>query len=216
MDRKEKALTAKEKIRKEEFDKFCIQMGNQGYDRYDLTVGITAANTLGVLLTVPFVAVFVWIYLTVNPLNGINFTVIGPLLFLLVFFVLIVFHELIHGITWSCFTQNRMKDIEFGVMWKYITPYCTCRKPLKKGQYITGALMPTVVLGFLPAIASIITGSLFAFAIAELMIMSCRGDFLIVTKALLYHTRSKDAVFCDHPYEAGLVVFDKLKTEETN
>lgn len=35
-------------------------------------------------------------YLTVNPVNGINFTVAGPLLFLLVFFALIVLHELIY------------------------------------------------------------------------------------------------------------------------
>ena len=109
----------------------------------------------------------------------------GPLLFLLVFFALIVLHELIHGITWSLFTENRMKDIEFGVMWKYLTPYCTCRKSLKRGQYITGTLMPTIVLGFIPAIASIISGR-----------------------------QSRDTLFHDHPYEAGLVVFDKA--EETN
>lgn len=216
MAKKERELTAKEKIRKEEFDEFCTQMENQGYSRHNLMIGITAANTIGILITVPFIAVFAWIYLTVNPVNSINFTVAGPLLFLLLFFALIVLHELIHGITWSFFTENRMKDIEFGVIWKYLTPYCTCRKPLKRGQYITGVLMPTIILGFIPAIVSIISGSLFVFAVAELMIMSGGGDFLIVTKALLYHARSKDAVFCDHPYEAGLVVFDKLKTEETN
>ena len=120
MAKKERDLTAKEKIRKEEFDEFCIQMENQGYSRHNLMIGITAANTLGILLTVPFAAIFAWIYLTVNPVNGINFTVAGPLLFLLVFFALIVLHELIHGITWSLFTENRMKDIEFGVMWKYL------------------------------------------------------------------------------------------------
>ena len=216
MAKKERELTVKEKIRKEEFDEFCTQMENQGYSRHNLMIGITAANTIGILITVPFIAVFAWIYLTVNPVNSINFTVAGPLLFLLLFFALIVLHELIHGITWSCFTENHMNDIEFGVMWKYLTPYCTCRKPLKRGQYITGVLMPTIILGFIPAIVSIISGSLFVFAVAELMIMSGGGNFLIVTKALLYHARSKDAVFCDHPYEAGLVVFDKLKTEETN
>lgn len=213
MARKERKLTAKEKIRKDEFDEFSIQMEKQGYSRHNLIIGIGAANTLGILLTVPFVAVFAWIYLTVNPLKGINFTVAGPLLFLLVFFILIVLHELIHGITWSCFTKNHMKDIEFGVMWKYLTPYCTCRKPLKRGQYIIGTLMPTIILGFIPVIVSIITGSLFLLAIAELMIMSGGGDFLIITKALMYRRQSRDTLFRDHPYEAGLVVFDK--TEET-
>lgn len=214
MARKERELTAREKIRKAEFDKFCIQMKDQGYSRHNLTIGITAANTIGILLTVPFVAVLAWLYLTENPFNILSFSAAGPALFLLVFFALIVLHELIHGITWSFFTTNHMKDIEFGVMWKYLTPYCTCKKPLKKGQYITGALMPAIVLGFLPAIASIITGSLFVFAVAELMIMSGGGDFLIVVKILRYRAQGRNTLFCDHPYEAGLVVFDK--TEETN
>ena len=214
MAKKERELTAKEKIRKEEFDEFCTQMENQGYSRHNLMIGITAANTIGILITVPFIAVFAWIYLTVNPVNSINFTVAGPLLFLLLFFALIVLHELIHGITWSCFTENHMKDIEFGVMWKYLTPYCTCRKPLKRGQYIIGILMPAIILGFIPAIVSIIAGSLFLLAIAELMIMSGGGDFLIIAKALMYRRQSRDTLFRDHPYEAGLVVFDK--TEETN
>lgn len=209
---KERELTVREKIRKEEFDKFCVQMQDQGYSRHNLIIGITAANTLGILLTVPFVAILAWIYLTVNPFNSITFSAAGPALLLPVFFVLIVLHELVHGITWSCFTQNRMKDIKFGVMWKYLTPYCKCRKPLKKGQYITGALMPAIVLGILPAIASIIAGSLFVFALAELMIMSGGGDFLIVAKTLRYRAQSRDTLFRDHPYEAGLVMFDK--TEE--
>lgn len=214
MAKKERELTAKEKIRKEEFDEFCTQMENQGYSRHNLMIGITAANTIGILITVPFIAVFAWIYLTVNPVNSINFTVAGPLLFLLLFFALIVLHELIHGITWSFFTENRMKDIEFGVIWKYLTPYCTCRKPLKRGQYIIGILMPAIILGFIPAIVSIIAGSLFLLAIAELMIMSGGGDFLIIAKVLMYRRQSRDTLFRDHPYEAGLVVFDK--TEETN
>lgn len=67
MAKKERELPAKEKIRKEEFDEFCIQMENQGYSRHNLMIGITAANTLGILLTVPFAAIFAWIYLTVNP-----------------------------------------------------------------------------------------------------------------------------------------------------
>lgn len=74
--------------------------------------------------------------------------------------------------------------------------------------------MPTIVLGFIPAIASIISGSLFVFAVAELMIMSGGGEFLIIAKALMYRRQSRDTLFRDHPYEAGLVVFDKA--EETN
>ena len=34
MAKKERELTAKEKIRKEEFDEFCIQMEKKGYSRH--------------------------------------------------------------------------------------------------------------------------------------------------------------------------------------
>ena len=51
--------------------------------------------------------------------------------------LLIFVHELIHGITWAVFAKKGRKAISFGFIPQYLTPYCTCNEPLKKGEYIT-------------------------------------------------------------------------------
>ena len=47
------------------------------------------------------------------------------------------------------------------------------------------------------------------FLLAEYMIASGGGDFLIVLKGMLHRTDKKKSVYCDHPYECGFVVFEK-------
>ena len=44
--------------------------------------------------------------------------------FFLMMFVGIALHELIHGLTWAIFIKERFQAIRFGVIWKYVTPYC--------------------------------------------------------------------------------------------
>ena len=69
--------------------------------------------------------------------------------------------------------------------------------------------MPTLVLGVGTAVISVATGQLLLFFIAELMLFSGGGDFLIILKILLYPSGSKETVYYDHPYECGVVVFEK-------
>lgn len=59
------------------------------------------------------------------------------------------------------------------------------------------------------AALSIALHQLALFLVAELMILSGGGDFLIVAQELRYHTDKQDVVFLDHPYECGVVAFEK-------
>ena len=121
--------------------------------------------------------------------------------------LLIFVHELIHGITWAVFAKKGRKAISFGFNPQYLSPYCTCNEPLKKGKYITGALMPTLLLGLLTAAGAIVTGSAVLFCISAVMIFAGGGDLTIVLKLLRYKTESSEVLYLDHPYQAGLVVF---------
>jgi len=78
---------------------------------------------------------------------------------------------------------------------------------LKKGQYIFGAVMPTVILGVLPGIVSIFTGSYSLLILSALMILGGGGDLAIILKLLMFRTDGEDRLYMDHPYKAGLVVF---------
>lgn len=69
--------------------------------------------------------------------------------------------------------------------------------------------MPTLVLGAGTAVIAVATSQWLLFLIAEFMIFSGGGDFLLILKILLYRSRRKETVYYDHPYEGGVVVFEK-------
>jgi hypothetical protein len=140
---KEKKLTEAEQKRAERFARISEEMAQQGYTRHDLTIGMGKANLFAVLLLIPLSVIGYGLYFLVH--RSLDFSSSHFLLMLVAFLVLIVVHELIHGVSWAIFSEHHFKDIEFGFMWKYLTPYCTCSVPLSKGQYIFGALMPMVL-----------------------------------------------------------------------
>lgn len=117
----------------------------------------------------------------------------------------IVVHELIHGVTWACFTKGGWKSIRFGVMWKMLTPYCHCNEPMRPRPYILGALMPLLVLGILPAVVSLCIGSLPLLFWGIIFISAAAGD---IWMAGLLMKESPDCMVLDHPSEAGFYVFD--------
>ena len=206
----ERVLNEAEQRRLERYKVKCEELESEGYTKTDLTISVVKANIgalYGLIMTVPFIAIYVLRYdgadfgrSRISASSGI--TVLALLL------LLTVVHELIHGVTWSRFTKNGFTDIEFGVIWKYITPYCTCSQPLGKWQYITGALMPGLLLGIVPCIIGCLTTDILFLAAGVLMTIAAGGDILIV-KMILGNKASKTALYLDHPTEIGLVVFQK-------
>lgn len=207
---KERKLTQAEARRKERFEKISDDLIGEGFIRQDLIIDIVKANIGALVIMMPFVIVMGVLYYTVNIHKSIgSFSLSSYMMFLGLFLLLIIVHELIHGITWSIFTPNHMKDIEFGVIWSAVTPYCTCGQPLSKKQFIIGAAMPTLILGFGLGIVSIVTGQLMMFLLAEALILGGGGDFLIIIKLLRFNSDRKEQLYYDHPYECGLVVFER-------
>ncbi len=211
MENRERELTAAELKRKAEFEKICEKMAQNGYVKTDLIISILKANILALVVMLPFLAVLFVIYFVVNPANitSLYFGLRGFFLLLIAYFPMIVLHELIHGLVFGIFAENHFKSIRFGVIWTALTPYCSCSGALKKGQYVVGSVMPTVILGFLPAIISVITGSLFLLLLSAFMIIGGGGDFLITLKLLRHKSQGKEALYYDHPYECGVVAFEK-------
>ena len=94
-------------------------------------------------------------------------------------------------------------------MWNSLTPYCTCQEELTKGQYAIGGVMPCVLLGILPAIAAIFGGNLPLFWLSALMILAAGGDLTILWKLFRFPHSKGEVRSLDHPYEAGLVIFER-------
>ena len=210
-EEKNRKLSAKEQKRLNVFEETCEKLSQQGYKRNDLTISIVKANLFVFLLAIPVVAIGVLLFAWKNPISLLAPNPRGSLQFIVLFIVLIVVHELIHGLTWSLFSEHHFKDIEFGFMKEYLTPYCTCTTPLPKIHYIMGALMPCIVLGILPTAIGILLGSSLFFWIGIIMTLSAGGDIMIVWKVLAFKKQdeSEEVLIYDHPTQAGSVIFER-------
>ena len=200
-------LTKAEQLRKMEFEKLKARLEGQGYKAQDLTIGLVYANVMALVLGIPIVVILGIAFFY----NNEGFTVLSnsirPLIFILIYFLSIIIHELIHGIFWAMFAKEHLKSISFGFIVQYMTPYCTCKEPLGKGGYIIGALMPTVILGIMPSLVAILNGSTILFVLGAIMILGGGGDLTVILKLLCSRINSNEVMYIDHPYQAGVVVF---------
>lgn len=211
-----RVLSESEKKRKIVFEKAKEELTAKGYEEKDLTVGIVYANVMALVLGLPFAVLFGALYLILNPVDlwslipdsafGLAFILI---VFIVAMAVLTVIHELIHGITWASICKNHWKSIAFGFIAKDLTPYCTCSEALTKTQYILGSFMPTLILGIIPSVIAVMTGSLYLLLIGILMIFAGGGDLTIIMKILNFKAPGKEILYMDHPYDVGLVAFIK-------
>lgn len=211
MAEKERTLTPAEQKRKEAFEKISAEMEQKGYQKTDLTVGIVKANALAILIMLPFAALACGVFFAIRPFGTVHFAfpLYKSILFWVGLILLVVMHEAIHGLTWGAFAESHWKAISFGVIWSMLTPYCTCAESLTKKQYIIGSAMPTLILGFGLTVLAAVLGDFWLFALSFAMIFGGGGDALIILKMLLHKTQGKEVLYYDHPYECGLVVFEK-------
>ncbi len=205
-DRKRK-LSKAEQQRKEFFEAESEKLVAQGYERKNLTIGVVAANLWALVVTLPIVIPLFLVYRLIWGKEHLDAR--WGLLFVLLILVLIVVHELIHGVVFACFTKSGFRSVAFGVMWSMLTPYCTCRESLKRNHYMMAILAPTVVLGILPAMVAWVIGAPLLLYLGVVMVLCGGGDVICAIKLATYRTKGKECLFFDHPYEVGLTVFER-------
>ena len=212
-------LTEAEMKRQAAFDEKEKKLLEKGYERKDIQISVLTANFVGILLTLPFVAVIVAGYILRNGMFDFHkvldenpvlyFAGIGGIIAASI--VLTVVHEKIHGWFWTIGAENGKKDIEFGFQKETLTPYCTCTSPLTKSMYILGSMRPMTILGVVLGVVSIFIGNFILLAISVIQIIGGAGDILITAMLLFHKTKGKDVVLLDHPTKIGLVAFEKEK-----
>ncbi len=184
------------------------------------TVNIYWANVFAVLIILPILFLFglpyffIWEEQILSSLkDGMDNAATIDVLWVFVWLIGgIVVHELIHGLVWARFASKGFKSIKFGVLWKMITPYCHCKEPLKIRHYILGALMPSIILGLLPAVLAIILENSSMLLFGMFFTMVAAGDFLIVFKL---RKEDPENYVQDHPSEAGCFVYRKPDSESS-
>ncbi len=212
-DEKEKArkLSEAEKRRLDAFNELTVRMEQEGYRKTELTISIVKANVFAIVFLIPVMVIGFGLFFLLNEELRIAGSLSDMLLLIGGFLILTAVHELVHGAGWALFTERRFKDIEFGFMKEYLTPYCTCLVPLSMKHYILGALMPGLLLGLIPTALGILLGSPLLFWTGIVMLLSAGGDLMIVMKLLAFkkQNESTEVLIYDHPTQAGSVIFEK-------
>ena len=188
------------------------------------TISIAKANILAVALMVGAAIVGIPYYILVSNLLGYEVNWLGfwdaiksdnlewwqpfgvVVSFWLILIVGAVLHELVHGITWAYYSKGGWRSVSFGVIWKMLTPYCHCSEPLKKSQYITGALMPLFVVGILPLLVSPFVESICLCFFGIFYISGAAGDLMVVSRL---RKENPSFTILDHPTEPGYLVYEE-------
>jgi len=181
-------------------------------EKKEITMDAGEANVKALVFIPPILFIFGLPYALIwgNKIaNGfMDVALNGIFLTLLVLFLGVILHELIHGLFWSFFLKNGFRSIKFGVMWKFLTPYCHSKEPLKLKHYRIGAIMPAIILGFLPALISLYTGNFGLFIFGVFFSIAAGGDLLMIW--ILYH-ENRNIWVQDHPDKIGCFVSKDLQ-----
>ena len=200
-----------------------INLIEEKYTKEEIIINIIWANLFGIIVLIIALIIFgipyflFWHEKIFNINTNISMNFYDKLLLLLknigfMFLILfpgIILHELIHGIFFAIFSENKFKSVKFGIMpaKKLFSPYCHCKEVLNIKHYQIAIIMPLIILGLIPAIISIFNGNILFFLWGIIFIVAGCGDILIFIKTL---REEKDSIILDHQSEAGYYVY-KLK-----
>lgn len=205
-------MTKDEEIRVNIFNKITEDLLKEGYISKDVSIEMFKAHLLTIILLGPLVFLILKIYERIySPYNLAHILLDSKSLLLLgiTIIVLTVVHEVLHGFTWSLFTPRGIKDISFGFILKYLSPYCTCKVPLKRWQYTLGVLMPLIVLGIIPTIIGLFAGIASITIIGALFIIGAGGDLVMIYLIMSYKPERKEILVYDNPTKIGVRFFEK-------
>ena len=144
------------------------------------------------------------IELLIKPLTGI--------LVMLSFLVYIVVHEMLHGLAFSVFNGNSIKELKFGFVLKSGMAYCISTVPVKVRPARLSLMMPVYVVCIPMYITAVVLGSYWLGLITIFFLSGSIGDFYYIWK--LRGTDKELYMFEEMPtstgYEVGYLLYEKL------
>ena len=173
-------------------------------DKLDLSIPLARANVIVMFITIPVVLLQFAIFLLLHGMEHLE-PAWNSVLLIAVVLLGVVFHELIHGISWVIFGHKAFAAIKFGFQWKTFTPYAHLKEQVDVSAYRLGAFMPGFLLGILPYGSSLVLGSGNLFWFSLVHTSAAGGDWLILW--LIRNVQAGREVE-DHPTQAGCYVLE--------
>ncbi|HEL2057521.1 TPA: DUF3267 domain-containing protein [Streptococcus suis] len=164
-------------------------------------------NILALVLIIPFAILFERIgsLLIVNSSAKVDLNLFELWLGLLLYFLLIIVHEAIHGIFFKIFCPEN--PVKYGFIWKSAMAYATSPGSLyNRMQMLIISLAPFVLisLGLTMLVGFGMMNIILYFMLATMHAASCAGDFYYVYLLLVKFAKEKIAV---EDRETGLIIY---------
>lgn len=167
----------------------------------EYTMDMGRVSIIAMAMIIPIIVIYITPFILIWDIKTLSKGFDLSIIYILPIFIGgIVFHELFHGVTWAFFIPKGFKSIKFGVNWKYFTPYCHCKVPIKVKHYMLGAAMPLIVLGIAPAITGIIIGHGSLLFFGMFFTWAAGGDIIAMN---ILRKLDMNIYVSDHPEKMG-------------
>jgi hypothetical protein len=170
----------------------------------DISISMENANIYGIIFALPIVIIQLTSYTLVYGVRAFK-PGMNVLLLVVIVFIGIAAHEIIHGIAWSIFGNKPISAIKFGFLWKTLSPYAHCKETMDVAAYRWGTFMPGLLLGFLPFFIAIFTGDSSFMWFGLFHSCAACGDWLVLW---IIRTVKPGSLVEDHPTNAGIYVLE--------
>lgn len=173
----------------------------------DLSISLERANVVAAVLLPLLVVVCIgsfWLLWGWGSLAEGASDVFLTWLFLPAFLAAIVIHEALHAVGFLIAGSPR-SALHFGIDRSTLSPFAGCRVPVTVAAYRLAVVLPGLLLGVLPWVCGLATGTGWAVVWGTLMIVTAAGDGIIlwIIRGLPRGTR-----VLDHPSRAGCQIVE--------
>ena len=142
---------------------------------YTYKLDMIVLNILAILL---FILVGGLIYLLEKNDNYVITMPITTLLILM--FLWLIIHELLHGIGFGLFQSVKKENITFGMFLEKGVFYCMCKQNIGKKIILTSLLFPMTIIGFMTLVVGMIINHYELVFLSILNIVSSIGDIIMI------------------------------------
>lgn len=178
------------------------ELEKQGFRSTEVVMTAKEASLKGMLYAFPFLAFLTALYRLALVQRSISLDLAKLRSYFIFAFLLLanaVLHELLHGLGWALVGKAKWSSITFHIRGMLLS--CSCHLALKKEAYLSGTLLPLLVLGSLSCLFLLVYPGTISLLTMLVNFTMAGSDLSIARKVL-----ESDFIFIEgHPTKIGFI-----------
>lgn len=166
-----------------------IIMKKKGLKYYTYKLDLKLLNILAILLFIIVGSVVVFI-----ERHDSYITDIDTLSLILLVFIWLIIHELLHGLGFIIFKEVKIKNLTFGMFLEKGIFYVMCKQNIDRRIILTSLCFPVIIIGLITLIVGMYINSFMLVYLSILNIVASIGDIVMI---IYFIKAPKDIVYLD-------------------